>query len=425
MANRRFVPGIVLLLLLAAAAISPAADASSQPTPGAAPEARLDDPAFLARARAYTTGNYWSFLADEAVNFLVLAWLAFSGVSSLAWRWIVSRAGAGAAGTLLYIAGLAVFLSIVSSPLDFYDGFVREHAYGFSTQTIGAWAADRVLGLVVVVPVAALVIVPIFAAIRRFPVSWWILGTALGCVVAIVLVVVDPVFLAPLYNKFTPIQDQDLRKTILDLAHEHGVPAKDVYEMDASKRTVHDNAYASGLLGTERIVLYDTLLEGYAKDEIAFVMAHEIGHRVLHHIWKGLALACALILAGFYVVDRALRWILRREAEGRRRTGLKGMGELASLPVMMLIVSAFLFVTLPIQSAYSRHLESEADQFALRAVADPGAGSRAFRKMAARNLSDPYPPALIEWFLYSHPAMGKRVDAAEAYAAARRSFAPS
>lgn len=397
----------------------PPAAASPLPPPSEPAQGRLDDPAFLARARAYTNGNYWLFLADNLWNFLVLGWLAFAGVSSRAWAAIAGRLGGGARGTLLYLAALVVFLSIVSLPLDFYDGFVREHAYGFSTQTAGLWLTDRIQGLLILIPVAAVFVVPVFAAIRRFPRSWWILGTAFGCAFAVMIVAVEPVFIAPIFNEFTPLQDQDLKKTILDLAHRHGVPAEDVYQMDASRRSVHDNAYAAGLLGTERIVLYDTLLSSYTKDEIAFVMGHEIGHRVLNHLWKGLALACLFILAGFYTVDRLVRWILKREAAGSGRTGLKGIGDLASLPLMMLIVSVFLFVTLPVQSAYSRHLESEADQFALRAADHPEAGPGAFRKMATRNLADPDPPAMVEWFLYSHPSTARRIRAAEAFVASR------
>jgi len=418
----------ILLALFAGTSGRAATPASSDSTAAAAQPSStvtpLDDPDFLRRARAYTTGNYWLFLADTLLSLTFLAWLAFSGAAARAWGAIAGRFGPGAPGTLVFLAAFILCLSLVSLPLDFYDGYVREHAYGFSTQTPGSWGADRIIDLLVGIPLAALVVVPILATMRRFPKSWWIIGTMIACAFAVIAVAVEPVFIAPLYNDFKPIQDEELKTTILGLAHENGVPANDVYQMNASSRSIHDNAYATGLLGTERIVLYDTLLSSYTRDEIAFVMGHEIGHRVLNHIWKGLALACALIFAGLFIVDRAMRKVLALEGAGRLRTGLKGMGDAASIPLIMLITTSLAFVTLPIQSAYSRALESEADQFGMRAVAHPEAGPGAFRKMAARNLADPDPPPLIEWFLYSHPSMGKRIRAAEEFVERRTPNGP-
>jgi len=263
--------------------------------------------------------------------------------------------------------------------------------------------------------VAALFVAPLYAVIRGFPRSWWILGAALGSAFAVFLAVVEPVFIAPLFNKFTPLADAELRGTILDMAHRNSIPADEVFQMDASTRSAHDNAYVAGLLGTQRIVLYDTLLASYTRDEVAFVMGHEMGHYVMNHIWKGLSLAFLMIVAGFFIVDRALRWAC---GAGASRTGFTAAGDLATLPFMLLVLMAFLFVTSPVQSAYSRRLESQADQFGFRAVDRHEAAPLAFRRMAARNLSDPDPPALVEWFLYSHPAMGKRIRAAEEYVAA-------
>lgn len=377
-------------------------------------EKRSSDPEFRERARGYTRGNYWLFLADSLINFALMAFLVFSGASAAAWRWIERRTGGGARAKLLFIAGFIVFVSLISLPLDYYDSFVREHAYGFSTQTSAGWFSDRFKALLITIPLAALFVIPVYALIRRFPRTWWMMGAALGVVFAVLLVAVAPVFIDPVFNKFTPLENQELKKTILDLAHRNGIEADDVFEMDASARSVHDNAYVAGLLGTQRIVLYDVLLRSYTPDEITFIMGHEMGHYVLNHIWKGLALAVVMIVAGFYVVYRAVGWIIERHSA---RTGLRDPGEIATLPLVLLVLSVFVFVTMPIQSAYSRSLESAADQFGLRAIDNPEAAPWAFRRMATRNLSDLDPPAFVEWFLYSHPAMGKRIRAAEAYVA--------
>ncbi|MBI3448885.1 MAG: M48 family metallopeptidase [Acidobacteria bacterium] len=407
-----------ILLVGAATDIARPAEAPSvghaRSAAGAAP-ATLDDPAFRARAHAYVTGSYWILFAGSAITFAGLGWISLSGAATRASKAIEERIGPGPRQTVVFLGLLLAFLSLLSLPLDFYAGFVREHAYGFSTQTVGGWLADRVRDFALELTLATLFVLPVLSVIRRFPRSWWILGTIFACALTIVVVAVEPVFIAPLYNEFTPLQDEEIKRPILDLAHAHGVPAGDVYEMNASERSAHDNAYASGLLGTERIVLYDTLLDGYTKDEIVFVMGHEIGHRVLNHIWKGLALACLLILAGFYTVQRAMRTILSRERSGRGRIGVTSPWEPAAIPLMAFIVSIFMFVTLPIQSGWSRHLEAEADAFALASVPHPEVGPDAFRRMAVRNLSDPDPPAILEWLLYSHPSIGKRIAAAEEF----------
>jgi STE24 endopeptidase len=303
-----------------------------------------------------------------------------------------------------------MFLTMASLPLDYYDGYLREHSYGFSTQNSLSWLLDRVKGLGVTTVAMSLFVLPLYAVIRRFPRAWWVLGSTLACLFATFLAAVAPLLIAPLFNEFTPLEDRELRATILDLAARNGIHAEEVFQVDASSRSAHDNAYVAGLLGTERIVLYDTLLGNYESEEVAFVMGHEMGHYVLGHLWKGLALGWALIVGAFYVVQRSFRWVLERYPA---QTGLSSPGDLATLPLMMLIVSAVLFVTLPIQNAYSRSIEMEADRFALGTVEHPEAGPGAFRKMAARNLADPDPPAFIEWFLYTHPSIGKRIHAAE------------
>lgn len=393
---------------------NPGGEAAPGGATGAAAEPAdpLEDPGFLARARAYTRGNYLLYLLETAWTLLLLWWLAFSGMSSRAWAWIRARFGEGFRSSLLYVAGLVVFLSLITLPIDFYDGFVREHAYGFSTQTAASWLHDRLKGLGITILLTALLALPLYALIRRFRRSWWILGAALTGLFATFLVAIAPVAIDPIFNDFTPLEERDLRDTILDLARRNGIRAEEVFQVDASSRSVHDNAYVTGILGTQRIVLYDTLVENYTRDEIAYVMGHEIGHYVLNHIWKGLALTWLLIAGIFWIVQRALRWSLARFAD---RTGFRAPGDLATLPMLLFTVTLTLFVTLPAQSGYSRWIESEADRFALRAVDHPEAGPGAFRKMAVRNLSDPFPPAIVEWFMYSHPSVGKRIRAAEAY----------
>lgn len=406
---------ILVFCLAASLAALPGALADTGPeremTAGPVPDP-LADPDFLARAREYTRGLIAFRLADTAWSILLLAWLTFSGLSSRAWTWIRERSGEGFTGKLIFLAGFLLFLSLASLPIDFYYGFLREHTYGFSAQRVSGWFADRAKGLGVTVAVFALFTFPLYAVIRRFPRSWWLLGAGLTCVLATFMIAVAPVAVAPLFNEFTPLEDAELRETILQLARENGIAADEVFQVNASARSSHDNAYVTGLLGTKRIVLSDNLLENYTRDELAFVMGHEMGHYVMHHLWATLGIMWILTFLSFLLVRQCLRLCVGR---WRSRTGFSSEAGIDTLPAILLTATLALFVTMPIQNAFSRMMEAEADQFALEVVAHPEAGAGAFRKMAIRNLADPYPPALAEWILYSHPPIGKRVRAAERY----------
>ena len=233
-----------------------------------------------------------------------------------------------------------------------------------------------------------------------------------GVTGSIVLIMVAPVFIAPLFNTFTPLADGALKERILTLAHDNGIPAGEVYTVDASRQSSHDNAYVAGLLGTQRIVLYDTLLAAYPPEEIEFVMGHEMGHYVLNHVWKGTAFAAIIIVTAFFVLDRILGRTVTALAP---KLGYASLSSIAAVPLFLLFVAALLFLIQPVASGVSRHFERQADAFALKSLdargVDRAVGVRSFQRMAGRNLSDPDPPAWIEWWLYSHPSIGRRIRA--------------
>jgi STE24 endopeptidase len=413
-------PILTLSLLIAAVSLCSLSFAEQGPSAANAPGASISDShdvqdqlsrkAFLERARRYTRGNYLLYLLDTVWVAVVLGAMAFTGAANAAWNRIKSSAGEGARGKMLFIAAFVLILSAATMPIDYYGGFVRENAYGFSTQTAEGWFVDRVTGLGLSIVIIAMFVIPLYGIIRLKPRRWWIPGACLTGLFATIAVLTTPVIIDPLFNKFTPLPDQALRSTILEQAGRHGIQADDVYMMDASSRSIHDNAYVSGLLGTQRIVLYDTLLSNYADDEISFIMSHEIGHYVRHHLWLGLGMSLALITVVFWILSRVFRWVVGRFS---RWTGYSDPSELSTLPLLGLIGSLVLFLTLPIQAAGSRWIERDADRFALENSGDSSAGARAFKKMALRNLSDPTPPAWIKWLLYSHPPIGERIARAE------------
>lgn len=362
-----------------------------------------------ATALRYSRERWIVAFVDPLWGMASLALLIFTGMSGRMAAALRRVLPSRLASDAIFIVLMVLTLAALNFPLEIHR-FLREHRYGFSTQGFGPWFADELKGLAVACIGALLFLVPVWTAIRRWPRSWWIAGSAIGIALSILVMAVAPVFIAPLFNTFTPLRDDALRTRILDLAHREGIPADDVWEVDASRQSRHDNAYVAGLLGTQRIVLYDTLLAAYTPDEIAFVMGHEMGHYAMNHIWKGIGVAAIAIVAGFFLLHRLLGRAIGRWTE---RLGFEAAGSIAAVPLALLILSAYMFLIEPATNAFSRRIEQQADVFALETVRTmPGGRDVAvssFQRMAARNLSDPNPPAFIEWWLYSHPSMRKRI----------------
>jgi STE24 endopeptidase len=402
---------------------APAAAAPAAPAPvggprGAAPARSIlpdalarvppDDP----RMRAYSRGGYALFIAGGLWNFAVLLCLTASGLGARL-QGVVERITTGSdLGTALYAVLLGLFTFAVSFPLALYGGFLRERAYGFATQTFGAWMADRLKGLGVDLALQAALVVALYAILRAAPPLWWAAGSALAIAYVVLGLAVWPVFIAPLFNTFTPLQDAPLRAEILEMARAQGIPAREVYQVDRSRQSLHTNAYVAGLLGTERIVLYDTLLERLDPREIRFIMGHEMGHYVLRHVWKTVALITPLIVLGLWLVDRLARRIIATHPA----LGIRGLGEPASLPLVLTVLAVYAALVTPLVNTYSRAQESAADRFGLEVTGDPEAAASSFIKFGRDDLSEYRVNPWIEALLYTHPSPAHRIEAAQAYA---------
>ena len=357
-------------------------------------------------ARRYSRGNWTLWFTGSIWQIAVLALLSFSGMAGRIVRAVEARVKGRLAADALSLLALILALAALSFPMEILR-YARERSYGFATQGVASWLRDEFTGLAVACVLGLLVLLPIYRVIRRWPRGWWAIGSGIGLVFIVFVMAVAPVFIAPLFNTFTPLSDQALKQRILDLAHQNGIAADDVYQVDASRQSRHDNAYVAGMLGTQRIVLYDTLLAAYQPAEIEFVMGHEMGHYVLHHIWKGVTFASLLLAVGLYITYRAMRRLIATRA---RLLGYDAPGSPASFPLLALCLSTFFFLVAPLDNGYSRMLEHDADAFGLAATGTARAPAvQAFQRMAGRNLSDPNPPALIEWWIYSHPSMGNRI----------------
>ncbi|HXH39419.1 MAG TPA: M48 family metallopeptidase [Thermoanaerobaculia bacterium] len=312
---------------------------------------------------------------------------------------------------MLYFVLLSLVTAALTFPLDFYGGFVVPHQFDLTNQSFGGWLGDLAkefgVNLAIGAPIAALALLGI-RLIRR----WWLV-LWLGSIPLVILgVLATPLFIDPLFNDFRPLRDAPLRQALLDEAARAGIEKSRVYEVDKSKQTKEMNAYVTGIGPSARIVLWDTLLAKLDRDEILAVMGHEMGHYVLKHLWQGIAFGIAISFLGFLVAQRLFEWGLARWG-ARWRTDARG--DPAALPWLLAVGSLLAFLLSPVYSGYSRHVEHQADVFGLELTHRNEAMASSFVKFAEDSKADPRPPRLIEWWFYSHPSLGRRIDFVLAY----------
>ena len=378
-------------------------------TPRPATEAYLAklSPEQRAHSDAYFEGGYWlqlwGFLYGTAVAILLLATRLSARMRDLAAR--ITRVTV--LQTALYWVQYLVATALLSFPLTVYTGFVREHKYGLATQTFGPWLGDQAKGLVIGAVLGALGLMAIYAVIRRAPRTWWLWGAGVSLVFVVIAIAIGPVFIDPMFNKYTPLSDEKVKGPILRLARANGISATDVFVFDASRQTTRVSANVAGLLGTQRIALNDNLLKRCSLPEIETVMAHEMGHYVLNHIFKSLLQIGLLIVAGFAFV----RWAFDRLA-GRwdSRWAIGGIADVAALPLLVLLLSVFFFVLTPVTNTMIRTQEVEADIFGLNAARQPDGEAEVALKLGEYRKLKPGP--VEEFILFDHPSGYSRIHRA-------------
>jgi STE24 endopeptidase len=365
----------------------------------------------MARGRAYASGRYAIFAGATALRLAILLVLVATPASatlrSLAVRLVPAYPSIAVA---VYVALLVLLFELVMLPLGYYAGFLREHAYGLSTQTAAGWFLDRAKAALLTLALAVPMGVVLSLLWRRYPGRWVLPAWGLGGAAIIVLVALAPVVIDPLFNTIRPLQRPDLRERVLAMASRAGIPVDQVYETDASRRTRKGNAYFTGLGHTKRIVLYDTLIAGSSPEEVELVLAHEIGHWQHAHIWKGIGLSILGLGILLWCGALVLEWAARRGA-----FHLASPADIAGLPLFLLVLFVLNLAGLPIQNAISRHFERQADRASLELTRDPAAFIRAEVQLARSNLADLAPPAPIVWLLYTHPPVADRIRMAEEF----------
>jgi STE24 endopeptidase len=323
-------------------------------------------------------------------------------------RWV------GPTAVALYVVLLTALNEVGSLPLAFYGGFVLERRYGLSRQPIGAWFGDQLkaLALSLVLGVAAASILYVF--IHRYPQGWWLPAGAVFALLIVGLANVAPLILLPLFYSVKPLTRESLRTRLIALGERAGARVLDAYEWGLGEKTTKANAALTGIGGSRRILVSDTMLAQYSDDEIEVVLAHEMAHHVHGDIWKGLALETVLIVAGFFTASRLLM-------VAAPLAGLRGTDDVAGLPLLLLAAGAVSLVMLPAAHAISRAHERRADRLALTLTRNPAAFISAMRRLAAQNLAEDEPSRLVQWLFYSHPPIRERIAAAQNFTQSRKS----
>lgn len=306
---------------------------------------------------------------------------------------------------LLFVLVFTLVLDVLFLPIDVFL-FKIDQAYGISNETPAIFLGDHVKSFFIDL-IGTIVLVGIFRWVSAWsPRRWWVWLWVISIPLILFVTFIQPVVLDPLYNDFQPLQNQELKAQILDLAAKSHIPTDQVYEVNMSERTKAINAYVNGIGGNARIVLWDTILNKLQPDEILTVMAHEMGHYVEKHIYIGIVYGIGLSLVGFWLAFHAYRWILTRWGS---LWGFRGERDLAALPILLLLITLMSFLSSPAQNAFSRVIEHRADVYAMKMTGDGDAAIRAFQHIAQENLSPVTQPKLVQWFRGSHPTIEERI----------------
>ncbi len=312
----------------------------------------------------------------------------------------------------IYFALFTLLTFLLDLPIAYFTGFVREHSYGLSNQTAAKWWSDAAKGLLVGIIGSALTLWIPYLLLRKSPRRWWLWTSLTAIPLLALLLVISPVWLDPLFNKFGPMKDRALEAKILALADRAGIEGSRVYEVDKSVDTEKVNAYVAGLGGTKRVVLWDTIIKKLNERELLFVMGHEMGHYVLNHTPMLIGLGFLLILIGLYSIHRLADRMIKRWGD---RFGFHDLSDVASWPLILLLFSLVNFVLTPGAMAIARQIEHQADVYGLEITRDNHAAATAFVKLQAENLSNPRPGLLYKLWNSSHPTLGERIDFCNEY----------
>ncbi|MEP6502832.1 MAG: M48 family metallopeptidase [Betaproteobacteria bacterium] len=357
----------------------------------------------VARSNNYFEGGYWLQLWNFLLG-LAVSWLLLRGKTSARVRdWCQRTGRIGVVRDALYGAFFALASWVLTLPLTIYEGYFREHQYEMATQTFGPWFVDQLKGLGVAMIGLALAVALLYAVIRRAGERWWLWGTGAALALIVVTTLVAPVWIDPLFNTYKPVSDPAIKEAVLAMAKADGVAVDNVYEFDASQQTTRVSANVSGILGSAAVRLNDNLLRT-SMPEIRAVMGHELGHYVMNHIYKAICEMAIVIFIVFILSKWAMDKLLARHGGA---WGLKGVADVAGLPLFVAVLSVFMFLATPIVNTLVRTQEIEADRFGLNLAREPHGEAEVDLKLTEYRKPDPGP--IEEFMFFDHPSTRFRI----------------
>ena len=428
---RRVVLAIVALALIAITSINSSQPASAADVPASVTASAHFDadtataaylatmtPAARARSDAYFEGGYWLILWDFIIS-LLLAWALLGWRLSARMRdFAVRLTRFRWAQTALYAIQYFILTTVVTLPWAAYEGYFREHQYGMSNQGLTGWFGDQAKGLCIALIFGTLAVVAIYAVIRKLPKTWSLWGSVVVIGFLIFQIVISPTYLEPVFNKFYPLAESPLKQRILSLARANGIPAKQVYEFDASKQTTKISAHVSGVAGSAQISLNDNLMNRASPEEVEAVVGHEMGHYVLNHIYKGVLALGVLVVIGFAFTSWAFGRVTLKFGE---RWEFRDIADVAGLPLLVALFSVYVFALTPVFNTIVRTMEVEADAFGLNAARQPDGAAQAALQLSEYRKMQPGP--VEEVIFFDHPSGWARIHQAMVWKAENLSAA--
>ena len=359
-------------------------------------------------AHRYNSIRRWLGIADFIIGFIFLIVLLVTGWSG----WLRDLAlklppHNYSLAVFIYLLLLLLISKALGIGLDYY-GYRIERRYKLSTQRFRAWIWDEVKGFLVGLVLGSVVVELLYYTIRQWPERWWLLAWASFMVLFVLLAQLAPVVLFPIFYKFEPLDNEELRRRLVVLSERAGTRVRGVYRWKLSEKSKKANAALTGLGATRRIILADTLLDNYSSDEIEAVLAHELGHHVHRHILKSIFVQAAITLFGFWAANWALHY-----AVDRQLFEFVQVSDFANLPLLGLVATVLSFLLMPALNAYSRYNERQADRYAFESIASVEPFISSMNKLAEQNLAERTPGKWVEWFFHSHPSISRRLAAAD------------
>ncbi len=364
------------------------------------------------KAKEYAQLRRVLFFVNSGLGLVVLSGMLLSGWSLALRQTVESWTSNQWLVVPIYMAVFGGGYGLLTLPLDIYGGYYLSRKYGLLHQNFSAWWRDLLKGGLLVVALGLPLLEALYFGFRNLGEGWWLAGGLGYLLLTVVMAQLAPVLILPLFNKFLPLENQELQQRILRLSQRTGTSVKGVYTMDFSRRTQAANAFVSGLGRTRRVVLSDTLTSQFTPDEIEVIMAHELSHHIQGDIWRAIGLEAGMTLAGLFAANLALQ-------AGLAGFGLRGLDDVAAFPFFALVMAGFGLVTMPLANALSRARENAADKYALEITGNAPAFVSAMKKLANQNLADADPPGWAVWLFYSHPPVRDRVRRGEEYVRAK------